>query len=260
MIHVGRHGGRGTTSVVLLHGVGLDHRMWQRCLPALEPYDVVAPDLRGHGQSSPAHAGTTLSDLVDDVAALLSTPTHVVGFSLGAMVAQYLAATRPALVRSLTLVSSVATRSPAERAAVHERLQRAATDFPAAVDAAIGRWFSPSWQQQDPHLVERVREGMLANEPTSYVTCYRIFTEADAEVARLQHRISAPTLVMTGEHDPGSTPAMAHRLGKALHDTRPVVVVSGARHLLPLERPEAVTSAIHTLISEVEHHEHTQHV
>jgi len=260
VIHVERRGVRGNTPVVLLHGVGLDHRMWDRCQPALSARDVLAPDLRGHGQSPPAEPGTTLADLADDVATVLRAPAHVVGFSLGAMVAQHLAATRPELVRSLTLVSSVAQRSPAERSAVRERLRRAATDFPTSAEAAVARWFSPAWQRREPHLVEQVRDRMLANDPACYLTCYRIFTEADVEVAALQHLIGAPTLVMTGERDPGSTPAMAHHLGEAIRTTRSVVVVPGARHLLPLERADAVTSSLLTLISEVEHHEHTEHV
>jgi (E)-2-((N-methylformamido)methylene)succinate hydrolase len=260
MIHAERHGVEGATPVVLLHGVGLDHRMWDRCLRALESYDVLLPDLRGHGQSPPARSGTTLTDLVDDVAALVTEPAHLVGFSLGAMVAQHLAATRPELVRSLALVSSVAQRSPTERAAVTERLERASTDFPAAAETAIERWFSPAWQDRDPHVVEEVRHRMLANDRASYLACYRLFAEADSEVAELQRLILAPTLVMTGEHDPGSTPAMAHRLGQAIRDTRSVVVVPGARHLLPLERPDAVTSALAMFISDLEPHEHTQHV
>jgi (E)-2-((N-methylformamido)methylene)succinate hydrolase len=260
MIHAEHHGVDGTTPVVLLHGVGLDHRMWDRCLPALGSCDVLVPDLRGHGQSPPARPGTTLADLVDDVAKVMTGSAHVVGFSLGALVAQRLAASHARRVRSLTLVSSVAERSPAERAAVRRRLKLASSDLPASAEAAVDRWFSPAWRQREPRLLQQVRDRMLANDPDSYAACYRVFTEADAEVAPLQRLITAPTLVLTGEGDPGSTPAMARRLGAAIPGTRSVVVVPGARHLLPLERPEAVTSPLLTLISELEHHEHTQHV
>ena len=260
MIYLQRHGPADGSPVLLLHGVGLGHHMWTRCLPALAVQHVLLPDLRGHGQSPPATPGIALSDLADDVAVHLDRPTHVVGFSLGAMVAQHLAATQPHLVRSLTLVSSVAERSPTERAAVRERLQRAANDMTASAEAAVARWFTPQWRQREPAVVEQVRDQLLANDPDSYVACYRLFADADTEVAALQHLISAPTLVMTGEYDTGSTPAMAQRLGDAIPNTRAVVVVPGARHLLPLEQPYAVTSALHTLISEVEDHEHSHHV
>jgi pimeloyl-ACP methyl ester carboxylesterase len=260
MIHVEGHGPADGSPVLLLHGVGLDHQMWARCLPALREHHVLLPDLRGHGQSSPARPGTSLSDLTDDVAVHLDRPTHVVGFSLGALVAQHLAVADPAHVRSLTLVSSVAGRSPDERGAVLQRLQRAATDFPASVEAAVQRWFSPVWQRRDPELVRQVRDRLASNDVQSYLHCYRVFAEADAELAPQLGSITAPTLVLTGEHDQGSTPAMAEWLGAAIPSTRSVVVVAGARHLLPLESPDDVTNPLLALISEVEHHEHSHHV
>lgn len=260
MIHLERHGPADGSPVLLLHGVGLDHQMWTRCLPALREHHLLLPDLRGHGQSLPARRGTSLADLADDVAMHLERPAHVVGFSLGALVAQHLAVADPTHVRSLTLVSSVARRSYDERAAVRQRLQRAAIDFPASVQAAVERWFSPAWQRQDPELVQQVRDRLVSTDVQSYLHCYRVFAEADLEIAAQLRSITAPTLVLTGEHDSGSTPAMAERLGAAIPTTRSVVVVAGARHLLPLERPDEVTNPLLALISEVEHHEHSHQV
>lgn len=259
MIHVERHGSADGSPLLLLHGVGLDHQMWERCLPALGEHRVLLPDLRGHGQSPPAPPEVSLFDLADDVAGHLDGPTHVVGFSLGALVAQRLAATDPTHVRSLTLVSSVADRSSAERAAVQQRLQRAASDFPASVAAAVERWFSPTWQRQEPDLVQQIRDRLASTEVGSYLHCYRVFAEADLAVAPLLPSITAPTLVMTGEHDSGSTPAMAERLAAAIPSTRSVVIVAGARHLLPLESPDEVTQPLLALISEVDNHEHSHH-
>ena len=54
--------------VVLLHGVGLDHSMWRPVRALLQDeFDVLTPDLLGHGGNAPAPDGTTLSDLADDV-------------------------------------------------------------------------------------------------------------------------------------------------------------------------------------------------
>lgn len=234
--------------VVLLHGVGLDRRMWQRCVPRLDPaYRVVCVDLRGHGTSGPARPDTTLTDLADDVAGVLAElggrPAHLVGFSLGALVAQFLAATRPELVATLTLVSSVAARSPAERDAVAQRLAAAESDFPAAVDTAVDRWFGEEWRRQEPSLVEQVRDTMLGNDLQSYLANYRIFATADQEVEPLMDRIAAPTLAITGSDDPGSTAAMTYRLADAIPGAH-AEVVAGARHLLPLERPDEFVSSL----------------
>jgi pimeloyl-ACP methyl ester carboxylesterase len=204
-------------------------------------------DLRGHGQSGPAAPGTSLEDLAGDVVEVLDAlgaeAVHLVGFSLGALVAQYVAATRPERVVTMCLVSSVALRTPDEREAVRRRLEAASTDLAVTVDAAVQRWFDESWRRREPDTVAAVRRTMLANDPASYLACYTVFAAGDAEVAPLLSRVEAPTLAITGSDDPGSTPEMSERLADAIPDARAEVVV-GARHLLPLERPRELTAAI----------------
>lgn len=230
--------------LVLVHGVGLDRRMWSRCAPRLaESYRVRLVDLRGHGRSPAAGPGTTLADLAGDVAELLEGPTHVAGFSLGALVGQQLALTCAEKVASLTLVSSVATRTPDERQAVLARLQVAAADLAETSRAAVDRWFSPTWRANEPKLAEEVLTTLLANDPDSYLRCYEIFATADAELAPRLSDIVAPTLAITGELDPGSTPQMTHRLAAVIPGCC-AVVVPGTRHLLPLERPADLTDAV----------------
>lgn len=230
--------------VVLLHGVGLDRTMWSRCLPALAArHRVTLVDLRGHGDSPRAAAGVSLAELAADVAALLEGPTHVVGFSLGALVAQQLAIESPELAMSLTLVSSVAARSEDERAAVALRRQRAREDFAASAHAAVDRWFSPEWRAREPELPKAVLTTLLHNDQTSYLACYDVFATADAELWPRLSAIKAPTLVVTGGDDPGSTPAMTQALADHIPGSRAVIVPT-ARHLLPLERPKVLTEAI----------------
>lgn len=106
-------------TLVLLHGVGLDHTVWEPVAALLaDRFAVITPDLPGHGDRPPAPAGVTLADLADGVAAEIPAGSHLVGFSLGALVAQHLAVHRPELVASLTSVASVCRRTPEERAAV----------------------------------------------------------------------------------------------------------------------------------------------
>jgi pimeloyl-ACP methyl ester carboxylesterase len=241
--------GRGT-DLLLVHGVGLDREMWRRCVPALaSSHRVHLVDLPGHGHSGPVrNPALTLADLTAQTAELLEGPTHVVGFSLGALVAQDLALTCPERVSSLTLLSSVAHRSDQERRAVRMRLTAAAEDFEGACRASVQRWFSPDWYAAEPELAAEVLATLLGNDRLSYLRCYEIFASADTDLWPDLGRISAPTLVATGENDTGSTPVMATALAAAIPGARSLVV-PGARHLLPLERPTEVTDAVlsHTL-------------
>jgi pimeloyl-ACP methyl ester carboxylesterase len=234
--------------LVLLHGVGLDHTMWEPVIELVrDTYAVTALDLPGHGARPPAPAGVTLADLADGVAEDIPEGSHLVGFSLGALVAQHLARYRPELVATLTSVSSVCRRTPQEREAVLKRLATAEADFDASAAASIERWYAGAGV--DPETVRRTEATLLANDRSSFVNCYRVFATADAEIGPELGAISVPALAVTGEHDPGSTPEMTHRLAEALPHCR-AVVIPGARHMLPVERPRDFVDSLTTFTGE----------
>jgi pimeloyl-ACP methyl ester carboxylesterase len=238
-------------ALVLLHGVGLDHTMWEPVTALVaDTFEVIAPDLPGHGSQPPAPEGVTLGDLAGGVSGQVPPGSHLVGFSLGALVAQHLALHRPELVATLTSVSSVCRRTPEERAAVLARLHTAEADFGASAQASLRRWFTDT--DVDPTWVTRTETTLLANSEASFLSCYRVFATADAEVGPELSRISVPALAVTGEHDPGSTPEMTRRLASALPDCR-AVVVPGARHMLPVERPRELVDCLTTFIGEYAH-------
>jgi pimeloyl-ACP methyl ester carboxylesterase len=166
------------------------------------------------------------------------------------MVAQHLALHRPELVATLTSVSSVCRRTPEEREAVLERLRTAERDFGASAAASLRRWYDGT--HVDSAQVRRTEATLLANDPDGFLNCYRVFATADAEIGPHLDRISAPALAITGEHDPGSTPAMTHRLAGAIPGCR-AVVIPGARHMLPVERPREFVDFLTTFIGEYAH-------
>lgn len=235
-------------TLVLLHGVGLDHSMWEPVIGRLtDRFTVLAPDLPGHGRNAPAPAGTTLEDLSHAVAAEVPAGSHVVGFSLGALVAQHLALYRPDLVATLTSVSSVCQRTSAERDAVLGRMEAAREDFAASAAASLRRWYAGT--DVGDQWVRRTEATLLANDPESFLHAYRVFATADAELAPELRRVEAPALAVTGEDDPGSTPEMTRRLAAALPDCR-AVIVPGARHMLPVQRPDALVECLTAFIGD----------
>lgn len=235
-------------SIVLLHGVGLDHTMWGPVVTRLSgEFTVLTPDLPGHGGRGPVPADLTLRELADRLAGEIPPGSHLVGFSLGALVAQHLARFRPELVATLASVSSVCRRTPDERAAVLERLAMAERDFAGSARASIDRWYAGT--DVDRATVERTREVLLGNDVDSFLACYRVFATGDADIGPELGRITASALAITGELDGGSTPLMSDRLAEALPDCR-VHIVPGARHMLPVQAPDAFVTAITTFIRE----------
>ncbi|ALE07238.1 alpha/beta hydrolase [Arthrobacter sp. ERGS1:01] len=238
--------------LVLLHGVGLDHTMWEPAAALLAgSFEVTALELPGHGGRAPARDGITLAEMADDVATQLAPGTHLAGFSLGALVAQHIAVHRPELVASLSSVSSVCQRSDSEREAVLARLAAAEADFPASVAGSLQRWFPDG---AAPELAAATAATLHANNVRSYLNCYRVFATADAEIAPELGRITMPALALTGELDPGSTPEMTRRLAAAIPNCA-AVVVPGARHMLPAEQPREFAAALTTFIEGTCHDE-----
>jgi pimeloyl-ACP methyl ester carboxylesterase len=238
-------------TVVLLHGVGLDHTMWEPVAELLAArFTIIAPDLPGHGSRRPVEPGITLDGLVEGIVGEIPPGSHLVGFSLGALVAQHLAVHRPGLVATLTSVSSVCRRTPDERAAVLARLRSAQANFGASAAASIHRWYGGT--EVDHDRIRRTEATLLANNVLSFVSCYRVFATADAEIAPELGRITVPTLAMTGANDPGSTPEMSRRLASAIPNCR-ALVIPGARHMLPVERPETFADCLTNFIGEYAH-------
>lgn len=237
---------RSAAPVVLLHGVGLDHTMWDSVRGMLA-HETIALDLPGHGAEPPLRAPQSLESLADDVLARLPEgAVHLVGFSLGALIAQHIARYHPERVVTLSCVNGVCDRTPAEAAAVDARYRDARDDFPASIAASLHRWF-PADSGASAEAMAAIERVLLSNDPDSYLHAYAVFAKGDQGIAPELSRISVPTLAITGELDPGSTPEMARRLADAVPGAG-LRIVPGTRHMLPVEDARALATALSAFI------------
>lgn len=235
--------GRGDP-VVLLHGLGSSSLDWEGQLPALSGrYRVVAPDLRGCGRSR--HRGPfSVSGFAGDVAALLDAvgePAHVVGLSMGGMVALQLAVDRPDTVRTLTIVNSGPALVPTRwadhvRIAVRRGLARLAG--PRGMARLLAPRLFPGPDQADARRTFAAR--MAANDRAAYIAIQDALI--GWSVADRIAEIRAPVLVVAAEHD--YTPPAAHRTWASRLPQAEVVVVAAARHALPVEAPERFNAVL----------------
>jgi pimeloyl-ACP methyl ester carboxylesterase len=239
--------------VMLIHGVGADGTSWEQIAAALSPgFRVMWLDLRGHGRSGHISGALTLDDFVRDVVDVLDAcgvpAAHIVGFSLGGMIAQGMGLNYAERVLRLVLLSAVAGRTAEERQRVQARLSILREQGIAAITgAAQERWFTPAFIARNPDLVKRRMRQLKTNHAPSYAAAYTVFSTSD--LGDRLHAIHAPTLIATGEHDVGSNTRMARFMLEQIAGSR-LEILSGLRHSILVEAPDLVTRLVTSFLRE----------
>lgn len=235
--------------VVLIHGVGLNKEMWGGQIVGLAAqYRVIAYDMLGHGASPRPEPGTGMIGYADQLLELLQhlqlPQATVIGFSMGGLVARAFALHYPQHLLSLVVLNSVFNRSAEQRAGVVERTSQAAEHGPDAnAEAALSRWFSREYQGANPAQIAAIRQTLAGNDPQGYLTTYELFATQDMYRADDLASIQVPTLIATGELDPGSTPQMARQLAERIPNAQ-VAVLAEQRHMMPVESPRLVNQML----------------
>lgn len=227
--------------LVLIHGVGLDHTMWVRQVDELSQYyRVICYDMQGHGRSACPAGPYTLEQFADQLLFLLDSlnigRAHILGFSMGGLVAEAFALKAPHKLATLIIANSVAKRTNEQRKGVLSRVEEVREKgHTATIDAALERWFTPAFREAEPHVIQAVRRRLEQNDPAAYLAAYTLFATADAELFDQLSGIACPTLCVTGENDVGSTPQMAKMISNQIKGSS-VEILLGGKHMMPLER------------------------
>lgn len=242
-------GPRDARAVALIHGLGLNRHVWDAYRSRLaQRYRVLDYDLYGHGESAPPPAAPSLTLFAEQLLGLLDElgieRCALIGFSLGGMINRRLAMDHPGRVASLVVLNSPHEREPEAQRLVEQRALDSAAGGPGAnLDATIERWFTPAFRQRETGTIERVRGWVLDNDAQSYALCRRVLAFGVIELIRPAPPIEVPTLVMTCEHDSGSTPAMSQAIAGEI-DGAQVVIVPALQHMGLVENPRFFITAI----------------
>jgi pimeloyl-ACP methyl ester carboxylesterase len=238
-------------ALLLIHGVGLRAEAWGPQIGALaDTAHVIAVDMPGHGGSDPLPEGARLPDYVAWAAQVVESlalgPVALAGHSMGALIAGGLAVERPDLVRGVALLNGVHRRSPEARAAVEARATEIATGA-NGIEVPLARWFGPG----DEAARDQVAGLLRRVDAAGYAAAYRAFAEGDDVYADRLSAICCPLLVLTGDGDANSTPAMTEAMAAMAPQGR-AVVIAGHRHMVNLTAPEAVTAEMKRWLATME--------
>lgn len=239
--------------LVFSHSLACDHAMWAPQVAAFSGRcNVLAYDIRGHGASSAPAGDYTLDMLAADVIGLLDAlrirRCHYVGLSLGGMIGQVAALRAPLRFASLTLADTTSRLPPDAEQVWGDRiaLVRGPQGMSAVVPSTIERWFTPSFRERSPEVVARIAERIRATPLAGYTGCAHAIARINL-TARLES-ISCPVLVIVGEQDHGTPPAMAEEIVRAIPGAR-LERIPDAAHLSNLEQPERFNAALRTFLA-----------
>jgi len=261
--------------VLCVHGMTGAATNWTDLMAALAPdFDCAAVDLPGSGYSPPParRSGYSIRALAGTVARLIETlgrgPVHLVGNSMGGAVAIRVAAARPDLVKTLTLVSPVLPDRRPHRATIH---------FPVLTLPFVGEWLARRWARvpaenrvagvyrtcyynpavlhpdrfaQEVAMLRRL-DG-LGHSPATLVGAARTLVAETLSPRRVSlwraaGQITVPTLVLFGRQDRLVSPALAVPAARTFANAR-VEVLAETGHIGQMERPGAVAARFREMV------------
>ncbi|MAL78317.1 MAG: 3-oxoadipate enol-lactonase [Sneathiella sp.] len=233
-------GPEGAPVVIMSHSLCCDLGAWDELAEDLKKeYRVLRYSLRGHGKSAATPGPYDFALLAADMTAIQEhygiTESHIVGLSIGGMIAQEFALRYPDRVKSLVISSSMCALPDGAAALWPERIRLAAEEgLAATVDASMSRWFVEGSLKDRPEIEARIRKMILETSVEGYVGCCHAIAGID-----LKDRIPAikvPTLVIVGREDMGTPVSSSELIHRQIEGSR-LVVVDNAAHQLAVDKP-----------------------
>ena len=242
---------KNSIPMVFIHGVGLDHQMWNNQINDLDEFSILTYDLLGHGKTPCDKEKLSLKDFSDQLERLLNylkiDKINLVGFSLGSLIALNFSSHFQNKVEKLILIGTTYKRSDRERSLVLDRFNQAKLNKPISKQA-LKRWFSDEYLEKNPKTYNLFMN-VLNKKPEdhkNFLKAYELFANHYDDFEAIK-KIDRKTLVMTGSDDVGSTPTMSKELAKDLANSIYIEIKNG-KHLCSIECEDDVNMNIKNFI------------
>lgn len=235
--------------IVLIHGYPFNRSLWTEQVVVLSTsFRVIAPDLRGFGDSDAVPGTATMNVMAQDVVMLLShlaiARASICGLSMGGYVALALYKQLPSRVRALVLADTRAQADTEEaKPARFQQAEKALSEGMASIaDAMLPKLLTPETVSKRPEVVKHVRDMMLRTKPEGAAAALRGMAERDDQTDMLA-KISVPTLIIVGADDAITPVVDSETMHRAIPNSR-LVVLENAGHVSNLERTEQFNDAL----------------
>ena len=163
--------------IVFIHGVGLDHSIWEPQADAFEN-TVLIYDILGHGKTPLNKNNVSFDDFSDQLLNLMNDlkikKIHLVGFSIGSLIARNFATKFDERLQSLTLLCSIFNRSNEEQKIVKDRFEQTKKDN-SLPKTSIKRWFTDDYLNNHPEISKKVGSILENNNMSNFIKIYSLF-------------------------------------------------------------------------------------
>src|SRR5689334_10818598 len=241
--------------VVLIHGYPFNRSLWaEQEIVLSTSCRVIAPDLRGFGDSDAVPGTATMDVMAQDVALLLNhlgiARATICGLSMGGYVALAFYKQLPSRVRALVLADTRAQADTEEAKQTRaQQAEKALTEGMAGIaDAMLPKLLTPETVSKHPEVVKRVRDMMVKTKPEGAAAALHGMAERDDQTSLLP-KISVPTLIMVGAEDAITPVADSEKMHAAIPGSR-LEVIENAGHVSNIERTEQFNDALLSFLKE----------
>jgi pimeloyl-ACP methyl ester carboxylesterase len=248
-------GAAAAPPIVLLHGFPLDSRVWAAQREGLaKSRRVIAPDLRGFGRSPSADA-FSMESIADDVHALLADlgalPAVLGGLSMGGYAVLAYAKKYPGDLKGLILIDTRAEADTPEGREARQKMIDAvrARGSVAAAEMMMPKMLAPQTPQRAPDIARELRTIMESQPPLTIENALAALRDRP-DFRKDLASIAEPTLILVGDADAITPPAMAETLNKNIPNSQ-LVVIRDAGHMTPMEQPEQVNAALRDFVAQL---------
>ena len=223
--------------IIFVHGVGLNNEIWKPQINFFKEYNTLTYDLLGHGKTPLKKAKVTFNDFSRQLLSLINklkfAKIHLVGFSLGALIARDFASKHNDRLCSLIIHGSIYKRTEEQRRVVINRFNVAKLNRPASKKSSLTRWLTEDYISKNQKIYNELYSMLENNNNKNFLKSYELFTHYVDDDNAIK-KINVNTLITTGENDVRSTPEMARNLNKIIKNSKFVEIKKG-KHLCSIE-------------------------
>ena len=239
-----------SSPVVFIHGVGLTKEIWSPQIEFFKDHNILTYDLLGHGKTPLNKTQLNFEDFTKQLLNLIDelniNKIHLIGFSLGSLIARQFAAQHGDRLSSLVLHGSIYKRSKEQKRVVENRYELIKMDNPASKISSLRRWFTESYIKNNKKVHDKIYSMLEDNNHKNFLKAYKLFVCYEDEDQMLAN-INTNTLVTTGQFDVGSTTEMAKKLTKQIKGAKYIEIKNG-KHLCHIECDKNFNKTIESFI------------